>query len=470
LHLCKTSYSEIKSLRNIPPSLKNLKNVQNQQAVAGVLFYNFCHRDVQMKICMLIWSYWPGPQGGAERQCRLICPYIIRKGAGCNIVTARLAYKSKRIEADGDTQIYRLGVLIPLIFGIKESFKNIIFNVSKKYFRSASQNDTTEADSSRQKLSFWIELPFVWLARLTFFCELIYWCYKNHLRVDVIHVHEAGWLGALGVIIGKLYKIPVVCKAATHPPFPQIGWDVPFRLILRKFQRLSEKIIILNDQARESLTLDGFPADKIITIPNAVLLPVKTEFPRNSDIVLYVGNFSQGNHWKAFDVLFDAWKIIHEQQTGLRLVVLGGGDRSTWEKYVDRLGCTSSVQFMGRVSNPEEYYGMAGIFILPSRVEGMSNALLEAQSWGIPCVVSDIPGNTSIVENEVNGLVVPVNDSQSLANAVIKINNDPLLRRKIGAAARNLMEEKYEINGIAEKLIMLYEDVKSAKAINRTRI
>jgi glycosyltransferase involved in cell wall biosynthesis len=100
----------------------------------------------------------------------------------------------------------------------------------------------------------------------------------------------------------------------------------------------------------------------------------------------------------------------------------------------------------------------------------MSNALLEAQSWGIPCVVSDIPGNTSIVENEVNGLVVPVNDSQSLANAVIKINNDPLLRRKIGAAARNLMEEKYEINGIAEKLIMLYEDVKSAKAINRTRI
>ena len=435
-----------------------------------MLLSSFPHWDVQMKICMLIWSYWPGPQGGAERQCRLICPYIVRKGVACNIVTARLAYTSKSIEGDGDTQIYRLGVLIPFIFGIKEYLKNIFFYVLTKNLRSATQNDTTESDSSRQKLSFWIELPFVWLARLTFYCEFIYWSYKNHSSVDLIHVHEAGWLGALAVIVGKLYKIPVVCKAATHPPFPQIGWDVPFRLILRKFQRLSEKIVILNDQARESLTLDGFPADKIITIPNAVHLPIKTELPRNSNIVLYVGNFSQGNHWKAFDVLFDAWKFIHEQQTGLQLVVLGGGDRSTWEKYVDRLGCSGSVQFLGRVDNPEEYYSMADIFILPSRVEGMSNALLEAQSWGIPCVVSDISGNTSIVENGVNGLVVPLNDPQSLAKAVMKINNDPLLRKTIGERARNLMKEKYEINGIAEKLIMLYEDVIRAKPINKTRI
>lgn len=421
----------------------------------------------KLQIIMLIWSYWPEPQGGAERQCRLICPFIVRRNVACTIITARLTYSSKSIDIDGDTQIRRLGSLIPLIFGLQDKVKNaFLFGLSPKN-RLACQNDTFDADSGRQKLSFWLELPFVWLARLTFICELICWSYKNHSRVDVIHVHEAGWLGALGVIVGRLYNIPVVCKAATSPPFPQIGWDVPFRLLLRKFQRLCERIIVLNDQTQEELAFEGFPIDKIATIPNAVLLPIKSESPERIDMVLYVGNFSQGAHWKAFDVLFDAWKIIHEQQSGLRLVVLGGGDRSIWEKYVDRLGCTCTVEFKGRVNNPEDYYNKAAIFVLPSRVEGMSNALLEAQSWGIPCVVSDIPGNTSIVKDGVNGLVVTVNDARSLAAAVIKLHLDPVLRTKTGNAARNLMKEKHEINGVVERLLMIYEQVRKMKSVDK---
>jgi glycosyltransferase involved in cell wall biosynthesis len=175
--------------------------------------------------------------------------------------------------------------------------------------------------------------------------------------------------------------------------------------------------------------------------------------------VLYVGNLSQGAHWKAFDILIQAWAVVSRQIPDAHLTLVGGGDPTPWEALAARLGCRGSLSFAGRTEHPEDFYRRAAAFVLPSRVEGMSNALLEAQSWGLPCVVSDIPGNTAVVSDGVNGLVVPAGDAPALAGALVRLLGDPTLRTRLGAVARRRAEEEYDEERVVSRLIGIYREV-----------
>jgi glycosyltransferase involved in cell wall biosynthesis len=82
--------------------------------------------------------------------------------------------------------------------------------------------------------------------------------------------------------------------------------------------------------------------------------------------------------------------------------------------------------------------------------------LLEAMSWGLPVLVSDIPANLSVVRHQENGWVVPVNDSQALAAAMLQLLADEPLSLQLGQAARQTIADKYTIQQVAEQLAALY--------------
>jgi glycosyltransferase involved in cell wall biosynthesis len=215
----------------------------------------------------------------------------------------------------------------------------------------------------------------------------------------------------------------------------------------------------------EDLVAKGIPRESVFGLPNAVRISEESADVGNNRVVLYVGNFSQGAHWKAFDILFQAWALVHRVSPTARLVVLGGGDRSVWEDYVRQSGCAESVEFVGQVSNPEHYYRNAAMLLLPSRVEGMSNALLEAQSWGLPCIVSYVPGNMAIVEDGVNGLVVPVSDANALAAAVGRLLSSAEDRARMGAAARERIVMSHSDPAVLDNLVKVYRTVIDARRV-----
>ena len=409
-----------------------------------------------MKVWMLIWSYWPGPQGGAERQCRLVCPYLASRNVSCTVITARLAYGSKRIERDREVTIRRVGLLIPLLNDLKGLMSRIPAYFQFRRLSDRKMTDSEAVNDDKLRVAFWLGLPFVWLARLNFIVGLVCWSYANRASVDVIHAHETGWLGALAQLIGRICDIPVVCKAATTPAFPKIGWDVPFRLLLSRFQRLSD-IIVLNERVQADLALEGFPVGKSTVVPNAVLMPSRAAVPEKSDTVLYVGNFSQGAHLKAFDVLFKAWALVHCDNPSAKLVVAGGGNLTTWKNYVLELGCAVSVEFLGFVDNPGKLYDQAGLFVLPSRVEGMSNALLEALSFGLPVVASDIPANRAVVDGSQSALLVEVGNERALADAIVSLLADPARRGEMGRLGRELVQQHHDVEHISNLLLSLYQ-------------
>lgn len=417
-----------------------------------------------MNMVFLIWNYWPGAEGGSERQARQVAAELVRRGHSCTVWTAWQEAGWPKQEVKDGVTVMRLGALAPWQNRGRRALERVHRTIQRRWVRSTPAAQM-RYERFRRHVDFWAMLPLVWLTRGSFMKAVSRHAEQLASRPDLLHLHEPSWLGGFAVQMGKAMGIPVLCQEATNPALPALGYDVPFRGRLERLRREAH-FIAMAPYLADDLRAKGVPPERIHRLPNGVGIPEESSPLVDGRMVLYVGNFSQGAHWKAFDVLFDAWALVHQQDPEARLVLLGGGDRAAWEHYAEKLGCAGAVEFAGRVADPGAYYRRAAMFVLPSRVEGMSNALLEAQAWGLPCVVSDIPGNRCVVDDGQNGRVVPVDDATALAAAILQLLDDPALRSELGHQARGRAEREYDIHRVVDRLVKLYQHIcKSSPAI-----
>jgi glycosyltransferase involved in cell wall biosynthesis len=154
---------------------------------------------------------------------------------------------------------------------------------------------------------------------------------------------------------------------------------------------------------------------------------------------------------KAHDVLLEAFARLSPQLSHWRLAIVGDGKlEKPLRARADVLGIGNRVDWYGLVPNPFVFYRAASIFALPSRSEGMPNALMEAMSCGLPVIVSDAaPGLLDLVKNGQTGLVVPVEDPAALAKAIDLLASNRSLRKRLGDAARQRVSE-YELSKVME--------------------
>jgi glycosyltransferase involved in cell wall biosynthesis len=142
-----------------------------------------------------------------------------------------------------------------------------------------------------------------------------------------------------------------------------------------------------------------------------------------SPVVLAVGRL---HHQKGFDVLLDAFSAVLAERP-CQLIILGEGEqRESLERQAQQLGIAAYVQFPGFVKNPYAYMSRAALFVLSSRWEGLPGALIEAMACGCAVVATDCPsGPAEIIENGTQGAIVPVEDSDALAAAMLEALNAP---------------------------------------------
>ncbi len=395
---------------------------------------------------MVVWKFFPCPEGGAERQCRKLAAELSEQGHSCIVLTSRL--KRGLMSCEVMPERYRVQRLGRYAW-IEETFR-------KRFRVIRNKIPWSESDRTNDAAEFWMALPCVWLSRLSFMFALRSFFKNNCKRINIIHVHEAHWIAGAVTWACQELGLPVVCKEASFPAVEEISYDAPFRGTLARLRRQVD-FIALTDAVADSLKGIGISTEQINIVPNGVDLPEASSPIIGARDIVYIGNLTQGVKWKAFDILFEAWVLVQEQDQGKsRLVVLGAGNPDVWKKHLDRHDCLDSVYFAGAVKDVAPYLQRARLFLLPSRVEGLSNALLEAMSWGLPVIVSDIPANCSLVRYGVNGWIVPVNDSRALASAVITLLADEALSLRLGRTARKKIEEHYTMDRIAARLTELY--------------
>ena len=411
-----------------------------------------------MKILMMVLQFPPAHSGGAEMQCWKQARALAARGHEVAVLTEWFQARSARREILDGVIIRRMGSFLPVTAAVRRLHRWLRLKLTAP---AADRPDPFSADqplsvSQKERTRFRWMSAVEWLGQLSFILEAGWAVKRGSLKADVVHIHESHWLAGFGHWVGEKLHAPVLCKEACGQVLLwQGGGDIPWRTRWKRRRALC-RFIAVTPQVRRELEKAGIFSSRIADVPNGVEIPTTTARPEEHDLAVYAGNFSQGSVYKAFDVLFRAWGQVHREEPSLRLRLFGAGGMERWRQVAEMEGCGESVEFAGPSANLHAEFYKAGFLVLPSRVEGLSNVLLEAQAAGLPAVVSDIGGNVAVVRDGENGCVVPVGNAEALAAAIVKTARSPARRAEMGRAARARIQEDFAINQIAARLEEAY--------------
>ena len=413
-------------------------------------------------VCMLTYGYWPACSGGAENQCRLQSHELSRRGHRCIVLTALIKRSLPRHEKDGDCDVVRICVAQPAI----DTLLNLRTTSLQKNTSSRNAGEPERAQLIENRGSRYATMV-QWLNAAMFILGASIYLFRQRKVIDIIHTHVASWNAGFAGWIGSLLGIPVLCKAAYLPAFHEYKHSVPFSEKWCQWRKRIRYIALTAEMAND-LAFNGIPREMIHIIPNGVSIPDDIATVETNRSVLYVGNFTQGVAHKGFDILIEAWAIVHRELPNAHLVIAGSGDSGPWQDMAAKMNCEKSITFAGHISNMAACYRQAALLVLPSRAEGISNALLEASSFGIPAVASDIPGNREVIVPGQTGLIVPLSNAWAFADAIKRLLLDNGLRKKMGRAARQRIITHFSIASVANKICKIY-DLMSEQGFNTSK-
>jgi glycosyltransferase involved in cell wall biosynthesis len=224
--------------------------------------------------------------------------------------------------------------------------------------------------------------------------------------------------------------------------------------------READCFVALNRQVSAEFVDIGVPPERIVHIPNGVdtdKAEPKTDYALGHQItVTFMGRL---HAQKGLDVLLLAFQQVREElpQFSWRLRLIGAGERrAQLEAMARQLAIDGAVEFLGQVDDPWPFLSQSDIFVLPSRSEGMSNALLEAMACALPCIATDIGGNNEVIAHLGNGLLVQPDGHEDLASALALLATDRKLRERLGQEALRTVGEGYSLDSVANRYIALY--------------
>jgi glycosyltransferase involved in cell wall biosynthesis len=310
---------------------------------------------------------------------------------------------------------------------------------------------------------------------LTHMVTLGIYLFRQRHTYDIIHVHQALYPAFVSLLIGKgILKKPVLIKTASSGITSDIILLRQFPLGKLQLSYLLKKmncLITVSEAGGEDYQAIGFPQSKILNIPNGVRIPATGK--TNYDSLLNVLAISRLSREKGIDILIQAWAIVLRQAPNLKLFILGDGvHESALRTLSSSLGLDRSVFFAGGQASIEKYLTEADLFVLPSRTEGLSNALLEAMSFGIPCVATQVGEASQVLAGrnsieilpggcwaERYGILVNPEDVLGLSKGILYLIDNPKERERVGRRARVRIQEKYSIDSVAETYIGLYRSL-----------
>jgi phosphatidylinositol alpha-mannosyltransferase len=281
-------------------------------------------------------------------------------------------------------------------------------------------------------------------------------------QFDIVHVHEPT-IPALSLAV--LYGSQSVNIGTFHAYRENINTSYEIgRPILRYFlSRLHGRIAV--SQATAEYIASYFPGTYRV-IPNGIeverfadptILPIERFSDDNKFNILFVGRLERR---KGFRYLLRAFRQVKSVLPQARLLVVGAyekADRAPFVRYVRHFGLRD-VKFIGYVS-PEElprWYHTAHIFCAPSTgYESFGIVLLEAMASGVPIVASDIAGYRSVLTSGVDGELVPPENEEALAEALIRLATDHA-RRLAYIAAGRLKANRYRWSTVAQEVADFY--------------
>lgn len=225
------------------------------------------------------------------------------------------------------------------------------------------------------------------------------------------------------------------------------------KLLERSFYGLADGIVYQTEGARKFCPKRL--KSRSYVIPNIVLKsPIKPHIGKRQNKVVSVGRLTKQ---KNFSLLLDTFARFHRSYPSYRLEIYGEGElRSSLEAQAKQLGISDFFELKGYVADVAACINDAAMFVLSSDYEGISNAMTEAMALGLPVICTDCPvgGAAMMIQDEVNGLLVPVRDSDAMTSALCRLAKDVQLQSLFSEEAKKVSE-----NYSAARIANLWEGV-----------
>jgi len=306
------------------------------------------------------------------------------------------------------------------------------------------------------------------LSHVLYFVEAVMVGHRlGQQRLSHLHVHFSS---TVGLIVKRIF--PVTMSSTIHGS-GEFNDPVGFHLTEKVRESLFISAISSYGRSQLRYAADYEDWDKIEVAPlgidPGVFVPRPfRESPETFEIIC-VGSLAPV---KAQHVLITAIDRLIREGHQVRLRLVGDGpDRAALERHVESCQLTGSVVFEGWVNQDRvrELYRRTDIFALASFAEGVPVVLMEAMAMEIPCVATRITGVPELIRDGVDGCLVTPADEDELTQAIAKLMDDPALRRRLGAAGRQRVLEKYDLPRNVDYLAGIFQRRLAGAAPERSR-
>jgi glycosyltransferase involved in cell wall biosynthesis len=298
-------------------------------------------------------------------------------------------------------------------------------------------------------------------------------------RPDVVHLNDRGMLHAAR--IARRAGVPVVmhARSVAASETPWVG-----RLSAALVRRYVDRVIAIDESVRRSLR--GLPNVDVIYNPYPApsgppAREVDGRTAAGASAVVRVTYLTGLLTFKGIWDLLEAARLLRDRHD-IQFLVAGGNSRpeafhrslggrlvhllgfapdveSAVRAWVERQGLGTTVRLLGQVDRVEEVLLQSDILAFPSHLNGPGRAVFEAGIHGIPAIVALKDRVEDVVEDGVTGLIVPPSDPPRLADAIIRLADDPALRRRLGTTARSRYAAQFEPAAAAHRMLQVYRDL-----------
>lgn len=288
---------------------------------------------------------------------------------------------------------------------------------------------------------------------------------KHH--PDIIHTHGYK-TNLLGFLFAKLFGIPIV--ATLH------GWlysnITRTKLITRAsfmFMKHFDRVIAVSEQIRAGLERLKIPSRKIVIIKNVPFssgnecsikprgLRQKLGLPPNSKLIGFVGRLEPV---KGCALFIQAISQLAGSHSDYHFVIVGEGpERESLERQARGLDLEKQIYFCGFCDDITAIFKSLDLYVLPSLGEGIPLALLEAMAHGVPVIATSVGGVPEVIEDRINGILVPPNNPSLLAESIVESlsNQDETARRVL--AAKKTIDKRHNVQKWAQSIQEIYEEL-----------
>lgn len=293
--------------------------------------------------------------------------------------------------------------------------------------------------------------------------QLIVRLWKEVGRADIVHCHIGSLQTIAVAITAHLRGRPVICKAAVADERSDLGEMSRGGLMSSLFAHLGRGIftrwVATTREVSAALQRAGVSLEDIVVIPNGVELQPDRGFRyRPVRRFLYLGRLAR-NTDRDVPGLIRAFDALAAQVPDIQLAIVGGGDLLVETRRLAS-GCVHAHLIQVPGPGPaQQWLAWADCFVLPSRREGLPNALLEAMASGLPCVANDIAPNREVLADGAAGLLVAVGVDDAMRASMAQLTIRHELAESLSRAASRRVSRHYGLDAVAIAYAKLYQSL-----------